>query len=160
VTRQDISAADHILGKKISALKGKTAYRQGTPISRRTNGVPHGIQLCFQRAMLAIDIMFVNKIPFLVTISKGLRFGMSEVLKNRHVHTIAKVIENVLWLYRHRGFRVTECKADMEFEPVQNSFLGTTFNLCAQDEHVPEIERYIRTVKDRSRSGYNSLPFE
>jgi hypothetical protein len=54
----------------------------------------------------------------------------------------------------------SECKADMEFESVQNSFHGTTFNLCAQYEHVPEIERYIRTVKDRSRSGYNSLPFE
>ena len=55
---------------------------------------------------------------------------------------------------------MTECKADMEFEPVQNLFQGTTFNLCAEDEHIPEIERYIRTVKDRSRSGYNSLPFE
>jgi hypothetical protein len=36
VTHQDILAADHILGKNISALKGKTAYRQGTPVSGRT----------------------------------------------------------------------------------------------------------------------------
>ena len=160
VTRHDISAADHILGKNISALKGKTVYRQGTQVSGRTEGVPRGIQSRFQRAVLAVDIMFVNKIPFLVTISKGLRFGTSEVLKNRHASTVAKAIENVLRVYRRRGFRVTECKADMEFEPVQNLFQGTTFNLCAEDEHVPEIERYIRTVKDRSRSGYNSLPFE
>jgi hypothetical protein len=48
VTHQDISAADHILRKNISALKGKTAYRQGTPISRRTDRVPRGIQLHFQ----------------------------------------------------------------------------------------------------------------
>jgi hypothetical protein len=101
--------------------------------------------------------MFVNKIPFLVTISKGLRFGMSEVLKNRHIHTVAKAIENVLGLYCRRGFRVTECKADMEFEPVQNSFHGITFNLCAKDKHVPKIKRYIRTVKDRSQSG--TTPF-
>jgi hypothetical protein len=130
VTHQDISAADHILGKNISALKGKTAYQQGTPISGRTDGIPRGIQLHFQGAVLAIDIMFVNKIPFLVTISKGLRFGMSEVLKNRHVHTVAKATKNVLRLYRRRGFRVTECKADMEFEPVQNSFHGIAFNVC------------------------------
>jgi hypothetical protein len=35
-----------------------------------------------------------------------------------------------------------------------------SFNFCAQDEHVPEIERFVRTVKDRARSAYNSLPFE
>jgi acetolactate synthase regulatory subunit len=82
------------------------------------------------------------------------------VLKNRQVHAVAKAIENVLGLYRRRGFRVTECKADMEFKPVQNSFHSITFNVCAQDEHVPKIECYIQTVKDCSRSGYNSLPFE
>jgi acetolactate synthase regulatory subunit len=82
------------------------------------------------------------------------------VLKNRQVHAVAKAIENVLGLYRRRGFRVTECKADMEFKPVQNSFHSITFNVCAQDEHVPKIECYIQTVKDCSQSGYNSLPFE
>jgi hypothetical protein len=75
VTCQDISAANHILGKNISALKGKTAYQQGTPVSGRTDGVPRGIQLRFQQAVLAIDIMFVNKIPFLVTISKDSDLG-------------------------------------------------------------------------------------
>eukprot|EP00980_Cylindrotheca_fusiformis_P011053 scaffold2537_cov102-Cylindrotheca_fusiformis.AAC.1 len=32
-------------------------------------------------------------------------------------------------------------------------------NCCGADEHVPEIERYIRTVKDRTRSTYRMLPF-
>ena len=36
---------------------------------------------------------------------------------------------------------------------------GVSFNFCAQGEHVPDIERYVRTVKDRVRSGYNNLPF-
>ena len=34
------------------------------------------------------------------------------------------------------------------------------FNFCAQNEHVPEIERFIRTVKDRACSGYNFLRFK
>jgi hypothetical protein len=50
--------------------------------------------------------------------------------------------------------------ADPEFEPLQATFGQVSFNFCAQDEHVPEIEHFIRTVKDRTRSGYNSLPFE
>jgi hypothetical protein len=50
--------------------------------------------------------------------------------------------------------------ADGDFKPLQEEIPSVSFNLCTNDEHVPEIERYIRTVKDRMRSGYNSLPFE
>jgi len=33
-------------------------------------------------------------------------------------------------------------------------------NICATYEHVPEIERYIRTIKERVRSIATTLPFE
>jgi hypothetical protein len=32
-------------------------------------------------------------------------------------------------------------------------------NVVSNDEHVPEVERYIRTVKERTRCMYNSVPF-
>jgi len=35
-----------------------------------------------------------------------------------------------------------------------------TFNICGADEHVPDVERYIRTMKDRVRSQYNDMPYE
>jgi hypothetical protein len=59
-----------------------------------------------------------------------------------------------------RHFRVTAIHADPEFEPLQPVIGHIQFNFCAQNEHVPEIECFIRTVKDRARSGYNSLPFK
>jgi hypothetical protein len=31
-------------------------------------------------------------------------------------------------------------------------------NVVSNDEHVPEIERYIRTVKERTRCVYTMLP--
>jgi hypothetical protein len=38
--------------------------------------------------------------------------------------------------------------------------LGITLNSVAADEqHVPEIERHIRTIKERARSIVNMLPF-
>jgi hypothetical protein len=33
-------------------------------------------------------------------------------------------------------------------------------NTVSADEHVPEIERHIRTIKERARSVINTLPFE
>ena len=32
-------------------------------------------------------------------------------------------------------------------------------NVTSNDEHVPEIERYIRTVKERARCIWNTMPF-
>ena len=37
--------------------------------------------------------------------------------------------------------------------------MGMTLNSSANDEHVPEVERHIRTLKERVRSVYNMLPF-
>ena len=47
--------------------------------------------------------------------------------------------------------------ADPEFKPLRTAF--PQLNTCGADEHVPEIKRFIRTVKDHVRSVYHSLPY-
>ena len=37
--------------------------------------------------------------------------------------------------------------------------IGITLNETSRDEHVGDIERYIRTVKERMRAIYNTMPF-
>ena len=37
--------------------------------------------------------------------------------------------------------------------------LGALFNVVSQDEHVPEVEQYNRTIKEHVRANYNILPF-
>jgi hypothetical protein len=34
------------------------------------------------------------------------------------------------------------------------------FNICAPNEHIPEVERKIRTVKERVRGIITTLPFQ
>jgi hypothetical protein len=54
--------------------------------------------------------------------------------------------------------------ADGEFEPlktlIESMPSGPTVNLASSNEHVPEIERRIRVVKERCRATRHSLPFE
>jgi len=38
--------------------------------------------------------------------------------------------------------------------------MGIMLNITGRDEHVPEIEQYIRTVKESIWSIVNNLPFE
>ena len=82
ITRQDIMAATDILGPNLGSLKGKTVHRPNPHVKTRTAGVPMEILSIHHDIMLAIDIMFINKIPFLVTTSRNLKFGMVEALNN------------------------------------------------------------------------------
>jgi hypothetical protein len=36
---------------------------------------------------------------------------------------------------------------------------GIDLECCNEDEHIPKIERYIRTVKDRTRCSIADVPF-
>ena len=106
--------------------------------------------------------MFVNKIPFLITISRHVKFGTVEVMKNRKSETIVAGLKHVKQLYAKRGFKLVGCHADNEFEPMRGDLaaLGMELNVVSADEHVPEIERYIRTVKERTRCVYITVPFK
>ena len=81
-----------------------------------------------------------------------------EVLPNRKISTVCKRLEAIVKLYTSRGFTIKTIMADNEFEPIRATF--PILNTTAQDEHVPDIERCIRTVKDRTRSTYNVLPYK
>ena len=72
-----------------------------------------------------------------------------------------KSIAHVATLYRKAGFKVTTALMDGEFVPLRGGLaeLGITLNETSRDEHVGDIERYIRTIKERMRSIYNTMPF-
>ena len=57
--------------------------------------------------------------------------------------------------------RVTVIIADNQFESMCGNIanLRAILSVCARDEHVPEIERFNRTIKERVRADYNVLPF-
>ena len=38
--------------------------------------------------------------------------------------------------------------------------MGVTLNNTSRDEHVGDIKRFIRTIKERMRAIYNMLPFQ
>ncbi len=67
-------------------------------------------------------------------------------------------LQRVLRVYEVGGFQVPTILADPEFQPLNATF-GPQLNCCGADEHVPDVQRYIGTVKDYICSGYNMLPF-
>ena len=80
---------------------------------------------------------------------------------DRKQATVLKSIANMATLYRKAGFKVTTVLMDGEFVPLRRGLaeIGVTLNETSRDEHVGDIERYIRTIKERMRSIYNTMPF-
>jgi hypothetical protein len=65
-------------------------------------------------------------------------------------------------LYKQRGFVVEWELLDNEFETLRGDLaeIGIGLNETGRDQHVPQVERFIRTVKKRTRAMYNMLPFK
>jgi hypothetical protein len=61
---------------------------------------------------------------------------------------VLKKVKHLIRQYASRGFRVEAIHADNEFTSLQAELPSISFNFCAQNEHIPDIERFIRTVKD------------
>jgi hypothetical protein len=111
---------------------------------------------------IAVDIMKVNKIPFMISISRNIKFGTSEMIPIMKTTTMLDCIKNIKAIYARRGFRITNMMVDGQFETLWGELgdMQITLDTVSKDEHMPEIERYIRTVKERVRCIYNTLPFK
>jgi hypothetical protein len=145
----------------VGSLKGKTT-RQGVAHVRTNHPLPLTIAEKYCQVTLCIDNMFVNKIGFFMLISRDIHFITAEAFPNLTAATLTKCLNNVYKAYLQRGFKITKVHADMEFECCRAyiaSTLHATVNTASEDRHVPEIERCIRTVKERTRCSHNTAPF-
>lgn len=59
------------------------------------------------------------------------------------------------------GFRVITALMDGEFQHMwdDRADIGMILNTTARDEHVGNVERFIRTLKEQMRAIYSTLPF-
>ena len=105
----------------------------------------------------------MNKIPFFLTYSRKICFTSVNHLADRKVKTILQAFNEIHQLYLNRGFRITDVLVDGEFAPLQALIHeipgGTRVNLTSANEHVPDIERRIRVVKEGCRAIRHGLPF-
>ena len=62
-------------------------------------------------------------------------------------------------IYGKAGFIVQTVLMDMEFEKLRDKMPSVVINTTAAREHVGEIERKIRVIKERARGTIGTLPY-
>ena len=142
VTPRDVLITNKLFGPNISALKDKTT-QCGPPIV--DSPVPVDITSILKyygEVTLCMDLMYVNKVPLLVTLSRNVKFGTVEAVADWKEATLLKCVGAVVTLYRKAGFKVTTALMDGEFMPFRGGLaeLGLTLNETSRDEHVGDIE--------------------
>ena len=141
-------AAEHIFSCNVDSLKGKTVRRLPHVVNTYTEQVPREIMERYHRVTIAGDMLFVNGLPFLVTISRHICFRTVEALHDVKEPTLVKGIKHVRDIYKQGGFNVDWVLMDGQFEPCDITSLGLHLDDVAEDEHNREADQYIRTVKE------------
>ena len=162
ITRRDIITAEHIFGPDVGALKGKTTRRRPRGVGLYNHiPIPSTVVEQYHDVILAVDILYVNKLPFIATISRHIHFRTVEFLRYQKAITLTEHIKQVNRLHRQQGFRPIYALMDGQFEPLRGDLaeMGIQLNTVSNDEHIPEIECQIRTLKERTRAIYCTLPF-
>ena len=113
---------------------------------------------------LYIDIMYINGMPFLTTISKNTKYCTAMWVADHTAPTITSLVASVLKLYQQAGFQITEVCADHEFKPVlqvlQDNGWSFATNLDNAQEHEPEVEHNNCILKEHIHATYHGILYK
>eukprot|EP00804_Cyclotella_cryptica_P011815 CCRYP_021222-RA/>CCRYP_021222-RA protein AED:0.36 eAED:-0.92 QI:0/-1/0/1/-1/1/1/0/432 len=160
VTVTDITNARAIFGPDRAGVRGKTVRQRPAVVRPEYVGIPAALFERIKNVTLTADVMFVNGLPFCVTLSRDIKLITIEFLPSRTVPMLCATLKKTVAIYKQGGFTVRTCLMDMEFEKMIHDMDEVVINTTAAREHVGDIERCIRTIKEQARSVTSELPYK
>ena len=121
--RRDVKIANDIYGYSKGAAMGRFKHpRKGVKMDRTTEDlaapVPSTVMEYYSDIHLDIDVLFVNKIPFLLATSRDVSFIHCKAILTNHRKRIRNGLQQIVLDYEARGFKVVSLFRDGEFEPL------------------------------------------
>ena len=103
MTAEDVIRADKIYGWDIHSLKGKTPRTQPTQLVTDDVEISPSVLEKNKHATLSIEIMYVNRIPFVTTISRNIKSTTVKAIQNITKSQLVQWIKNMFPIYTQRG---------------------------------------------------------
>ncbi len=160
VTANAVTDAHQIFSPDLAGVRGRMVWRPPESVTTDYVQIPRAILEQHQLVTLAVDLMFVNGVPFLVSVARDLNLVTAKFTPSRMAKQLAAGITWMMDLYARGGFQVGAVLMDNKFEKLKNLAPILTINTTAEKEHVPEVECKIRLIKERGKGILNTLPFK
>ena len=109
VDEVDVHRAHQIYGKDLGEVKGKTVRRKAGVV--KVSSVPRPIQMA---QSLHVDIIFIEGIPFLISVSKPLGYTMINHLVSRGLSAVSKALYQHINAYKVERFAIEYILSDGE----------------------------------------------
>ena len=163
ITAKDVDNYYTIYGNPIAEIKGKTVSKK--PMIVNADQQSDSQIVMKSNVTLNVDIMFVDKHPYLISVTEVLGLLMVSALKSRTSANMKVSIEAIINKHIEAGFKIDYIKSDNEGGLTQlQSYLkikyGINVNIVSREQHVPLIERKIRQVKERMRCIMSEIPYK
>ena len=111
-----------------------------------------------------MDLMFVGNNIFLVIIFKPTDYIITSKVESKERSILWETMMKMISFINIQKHKITKICCDNEkgFEACRNELLlnGILLETCGVDEHVPIIERAIRTIKEKCRIIISGLKYE
>ena len=158
VLPEDVTRATAIWGPSVPALKGRTVRARPFPPPQLA---PSLRSLSAQH--MHCDIMFVNKHPFLVSITHPIGMVLVENISNLTTIALRPALRKMFGAFGSRRIKITMFTSDNEKGiaalAADFSGMGVEVVTVGPGQHDHTIERMIRHLKETIRTTMYSLPF-
>ena len=118
VTKQDILSAEDIFRPNIGSIKGKMKHTKQKHVQVNLKDIPQEIMEKHGELTLAIDVLFINRIPLITMTSRNIHFGTAELVKDMKNNTLITSIDQLIQAYRTCGFKIMAILADGHFRHI------------------------------------------
>ena len=160
ITIDDVKNAHLIWGDDLANKRGKTVHRKPDRVEADYVEIPRALLFAHELVTLVADVFFVNSVPLLVSTSRNINLITIEHAPHRKAPQLGHLLQCITKVYARAGFRVRTILMGNEFEKVRQHIPMIDMSTPAAAEHVAEIERRIRTIKERSRAITCTLPYK
>ena len=162
VTSTDAISAFNIFGKDLDSIYGKPTRSTPATVSTDLIKIPRTLLRNHRKLTVEADLMFINTLPFFVTISRGLAFITVQKITSRKQLHLEQALQKVNSIYRSKRLTINHLPVDREFECPREfcENLGISLNTTSANEYVPDVERDIRVIMERFRGIRHTLSFK